>query len=258
MEQESVFRFKQFDVRNGGVGLKVGTDGVLLGALSNIGHLPAYDSCSNYSCKEVSGILDIGTGTGLIALMLAQRCNARIWAIDIDSDAASLAACNFAHSPWAERLCCLHCALRDFKDEYSINVTDGQKMKWDLIVSNPPYFENSLKCPKANRSIARHNDSLSYREIAEFAAENLSGHGRLSLILPSEQERDVVRHCASFGLYPERMVQIYTTAKKPAKRTVMEFCRIKCETQRETLTMMENGSYTPEFKSLVYNFYEPH
>lgn len=258
MEKESVFRFKQFAVRNGGVGLKVGTDGVLLGALSKIGHLQTHDSCNDNSCKEVSGILDIGTGTGLIALMLAQRSNARIWAIDIDPDAAVLAAYNFAHSPWAERLDCLHCALENFKAE-SISAAPGSpKMKWDLIVSNPPYFENSLKCPKANRSIARHNDSLSYREIAEFAAENLSGHGRLSLILPSEQERDVVRHCASFGLYPERMVQIHTTAKKPAKRTVMEFCRIRCETQRETLTMMENGSYTPEFKSLVYNFYEPH
>ena len=241
-----VFRFKRFEVRNELAAQKVGTDAVLLGAA-----LTLPDELQQH-------LLDIGTGTGVIALMVAQRLADRITspfkilAIDIDPAAASEATANFAASPWAPSLHAEALSLNDL--ERQLNSLDmaatmcerrecrladapgGQRPfpacpdethLFAAIFSNPPYFEASLKAPNARRSTARHTDTLSYREICAFAASHLTPDGILSLILPASEEQPLLRYAASFGLRPFRILRIRTTARKPASRIIAEFRRTK-------------------------------
>lgn len=214
--------------------LKIGTDAIVLGSAMTI--LPSDSS-----------VLDIGTGTGVIALMAAQRCpNAAIEAIDIDADSAAEAAGNFAASPWPSRLCARHTALREY-------TPSG---RFDLIFSNPPYFESSLKNPDGRSATARHTDSLSYREICAFASENLNDEGRLSLILPVESERTLLRLAAGFGLYPFRLLRVQTTPKKQASRLVAEFSKKRQALQEQSLVLMDSdGSRSAEFSNLTKDFY---
>ena len=160
------FQFKKFTIRHDKCAMKVGTDAVLLGAWADI-----------TACKN---ILDIGTGTGIIALMLAQRCFANIDAIDIDTDAYSQAKENVAASPFAERINVIHASCSEYTGSCA-------REKYDLIVSNPPYFINSLKCPDNKRSVARHTDSLSLFELIDDSCSLLSLSGRIALVLPYEQ-----------------------------------------------------------------------
>lgn len=250
---ESIFHFKRFSIRNEKSGLKVGTDGVLLGA------------CTSLECLDCQSetqrlrILDIGTGTGLIALMLAQRTDAmkeggmcssasHITGIDIDADSAAEAAQNFQASPWAERLESVCVPLQEFK------CPEGEK--FHLIASNPPFFENSLKAPDAQRSTARHTDSLSYREIVSFAASNMALGGTLAMILPSSEETALIRYAASFGLFPKRVLSIRTTAAKAPKRMIVELGNaVRVPAVRQELVLMEGGEYTAPFRELTRNFY---
>lgn len=236
--KESVFRFKRFNVRNERSALKVGTDGVLLGAAATI---PP-------GCKRV---LDIGTGTGLIALMIAQRTESmdavEITGIDIDEAASIEASENFAASGWSSRLKAENAALQEYGSDESES--------WDLIISNPPFFENSLKAPSEQRSNARHTDTLSYRDIIVFASIHLSAEGLLSMILPSDNRMQAVRYAASFGLKASRILEIRTTAGKEPKRVILEFQAQAKENEIGRLTMMSDGRYTEEFKTLTGDFY---
>lgn len=227
------FKFKQFDVRNEASALKVGTDAVLLGAAMTIR-------------TDDRRLLDIGTGTGVIALMAAQRHpSARIDAIDIDSASAEEAALNFAESPWAERLHAQHLSLSAFRPDAT----------FDLVFSNPPYFDESLRNPDPRESEARHTQSLSYRDICAFCAEQLSPEGRLALILPAETEKTLVRTAASFGLYLSRIVRIRTVERKPFKRIIAEFSRERTMPQECSLTLQKEGKRTQEYASLTEDFY---
>lgn len=238
------FRFKQFSVNNSASGLKVGTDGVLLGVLAGA------------SVKDPMRILDIGTGTGLVALMLAQRFpSADITGIDIDPDAAMEASENFAASPWAARLTAICCPLQEFNALDPKSPESAVPAKWDIIASNPPFFENSLKAPDAQRSTARHTDTLSYRDIVVFARENMAPGGTLAVILPSSEETAMQRYAASFGLYPQHITYVRTTSTKAPKRIVVQLGFERCVPAREELVMMDGGKYTPAFKELTGEFY---
>lgn len=229
----AVFRFKQFEVTNNRSAMKVNTDGVLLGAAMTIG-------------PEVRHMLDIGTGTGTIALMAAQRCSsAEIDAIDIDPPSAEEAAANFAASPWSGRLHAHLCPLSGFSPGCS----------YDLIFSNPPYYDNSLTNPDRRESEARHSLSLSYRDILVFAAEHLSEEGSLSMILPADCEKALLREAAGRGLYPFRIISIRTTPAKQTSRIIAEFGRSRLEIARESLVIQEKGRYTQEYISLTGPFY---
>lgn len=230
---ETVFRFRRFEVRNRDSALKVGTDAVLLGAAMTI--LPSDRTA-----------LDIGTGTGVIALMAAQRSEAcNIIGIDIDAASAEEASFNFSASPWKERLTSVCVPLSGFRT--------GQK--FDLIFSNPPYYDSSLKNPDPREAAARHSDSLSCRDILSFAAGRLSPEGRLSLILPSEGLRDLRRCAASFGLHPFRLLHIKTTATKQPRRVVAEFSAAAAVVEEQCLTMSEAGEKTEEYRRLTQDFY---
>ena len=177
------FQFKQFFVRHDRCAMKVGTDGVLLGCWSG------YDAAAAGSPTiphryHYARCLDIGTGSGLIALMLAQRFpDALIDAIDIDKAAVEQAAENFAASPWSDRLHAYCAKLQEW------SIVNSQL--YSLIVSNPPYFQNSLKNPDKGRQTARHTDTLSFSELIHHSTRLLSENGILALILPAEAESEV-------------------------------------------------------------------
>lgn len=260
----SVFHFKQFDVANERSSMKVNTDGVILGAAATL-------SASDRR------VLDAGTGTGTIALMLAQRYHSAgvpctssplatgagmptdsalaIVGIDIDAPSAAEAGVNFSISRWAGVLEARHCALRDYFPEEPL----------DLIVSNPPYYDDSLLPPEARRGIARHTGgaALSFADLADFSREHLRSAGRLSVILPADQERNVRRYAVSCGLYPFRILRIRTTPRKEVSRIVLEFGLLPCDTiDDSTLTIQDPASwpdnkngYTPEYLALTGDFY---
>lgn len=243
------FRFKQFTVRQDASALKVGTDAVLLGAAMTL--LPSDRT-----------LLDVGTGTGVIALMAAQRlavpsaplaCGSAITstglpdiiAIDIDGPSAAEAAANFAASPWSGMLSARHCSLQDFAPDAPL----------DVIFSNPPFYDESLRNPDAREAAARHTCSLSYRDLCAFAARHLAPDGRLSLILPAECEAALLRTAASFGLHPFRILRILTTAGKAPRRIVAGFSRGRAAFRDESLTLMSGASRTPEYSLLTAPFY---
>ena len=213
--------------------MKVNTDGVLLGAAMT---LP----------QDAPLMLDIGTGTGTIALMAAQRHpGATIHAIDIDEASAREAAENFGASPWADRLSASCTALADFRPG----------CKYGHIFSNPPYYDNSLMNPDAREGEARHSVSLSYREILAFAADNLQEQGTLSLILPADTEKMLLRVAGAWGLFPFRLLRIRTTPAKKPSRLIAEFSRTRVPVKEDILTIQESGTYTQEYKSLTSEFY---
>lgn len=240
----SEFRFKQFSVRNTDSALKVGTDAVLLGSLMIV-H------------PGERRLLDIGTGTGVVALMAAQRLagstisataedgvESRIIGIEIDGPSAEEARLNFEGSPWAGMLEARHCSLQDFR-------SPGE---FDLIFSNPPYFDESLRNPDRRESRARHTESLSYREVLAFAGEKLAPGGLVAMILPAESETAVRRCAAGFDLNLSRIVRIRTTQRKPPRRVVVEFSRLRGQIREEELTMQNQDGFTEEYRRIAGAF----
>ena len=255
-----VFRFKRFDVVNERSAMKVNTDGVLLGAAMSVS--PAHRL-----------FLDVGTGTGTIALMAAQRiddagaagadashpdgrCTAedrvcRVDAIDIDEVSVSEADANFSASAWKGILRACKASLEEFEESLDADV------RYDHIFSNPPYFDDSLKAPQERRSNARHTSTgLSYRELLEFASRRLSDDGHVSMVLPAETEVHLCRHARMCGLYLFRIVRVRTVPRKAPGRIIAEFCRARCmEPEDVLLTIQNEGKYTEEYLSLTHDFY---
>ena len=227
------FSFKQFTVRHDRCAMKVGTDGVLLGAWTDV--------------RQARSILDVGTGTGLIALMLAQRSpQARIVGIDIDEAAVGQANENMLASPWADRLTARCQDVRSLCPE----------VRYDTIVSNPPYFIDSLKCPDEQRTTARHTDTLDIRSLLESVSMLLSEQGRFSIILPAEQTDLLVQAAAEVGLYPTRYTAVITRPGLPPKRTLMELGRSSMTCQPDELVIeLERHVYSEDYIALTRDFY---
>ena len=231
------FTFKQFAICQDLCAMKVGTDGVLLGAWARVEH-----------CKR---ILDIGTGTGLIALMAAQRSHANILAIDLDADAVTQASENVTASPWKERIQVLQADARN--SEFKIQ---NSEFFFDAILCNPPFFENSLKCPDSARTMARHTDTLSFDELARSAARLLALDGELSVVIPYDRAHDMTVSCACNGLFATRQTIIVPVKGGKPKRILMAFTRQGAPHNIKTLCMQDTSrQYTPEYISLVEDFY---
>ena len=245
----SVFHFKRFSVVNERSAMKVNTDGVLLGAAMTI--LPTDRR-----------LLDVGTGTGTIALMAAQRVQGdipdqvrdevMIDAIDIDEPSATEAATNFSNSPWQAMLHAHNMSL----DRFAADV-ERAEVKYDLIFSNPPYFEDSMPAPDERKSTARHtSEGLSYRDIFEFAKDRLKEEGRVSLVLPSDQEAAVCRYARMCSLHLFRILRIRTVPRKAPSRVILEFSRLRKAIPEDTVMTIQNeGQYTQEYLSLTKDFY---
>ena len=235
------FSFKQFTIHQDRCAMKVGTDGVLLGILA-----PTIDS---------GRILDIGTGTGLVGIMLSQRCpQAMVTGVELDANAAKQAEENATSTGWNIKI--INKSIQDFSFQC--------EEKFDLIVSNPPYFINSLKAPEKNRNTARHTDELSYEELIESAEKLLSEEGKFSVIIPYSEEENFIGIANKRNLIAESSVRIIPKVGKEPKRSVITFCRCKnkinCNINVTELVIEkeERHCYSDEFKKLTADFYLKH
>lgn len=252
------FRFKHFTVWHDRCAMKVNTDGVLLATWC-----PLPQTINQSSFK----VLDIGTGSGLIALIIAQRlCEIQsqiftqqssitVDAIDIDTDAINQAADNFIRSPFSHIINIHQTPIQTF------NLTP-HSATYDLIISNPPYFQSSLKNPNVQRAVARHTDTLSYDELIIHSARLLKQNGKLALILPIEAEGEIISLAKNHHLYPTQITYVHTKPGKPAKRLLIVFNRLlQSQTTIHNITPhvfyieSENSSRSEEYRQLTDAFY---
>jgi tRNA1Val (adenine37-N6)-methyltransferase len=229
------FKFKQFTVRQDKTAMKVGIDSVLLGSWVSV----------NGSEKNV---LDIGTGTGLLALMTAQRIpEARITACEIDENACEQARENIASAGWNGRIDVVNIDIRMFALKAA---------KFDLIVSNPPYFERSLKPQDNKRNLARHNDSLPFRDLMDCVHRLLCDTGRFALIVPDEKAATIIELARNKKLFPARRLNIKPKETKPVNRVILELCRTTVQAPEEkSLTVRTENGYSDDYKSVTKDFY---
>lgn len=228
------FSFKHFTVYQDRSAFKVGTDGVLLGASADI--------------TGVRHILDIGSGTGLVSIMLAQRCDAEITAIEPDNESYIQACENVSRCPWNTRIKVENADLQNF---------DPGLNKFDLIVSNPPYFTGSLKSPDIRKSAARHNDSLASEEILDGVLRLLEEDGRLMLILPYVEGSIFIADAARYGMYCNNILKIKPLPTSEIRRLILTFSRSRQKPVEKFLTI-EHGKrheFTEEYISLMKDFY---
>ena len=231
--RETSFRFKQFELRNENSGMKVGTDGVLLGA-----YVPVPDD---------GQILDVGTGTGLIALMMAQRCRANIVGVEIDPVAADEAKTNAANSPWSNRITILN---EDF-----VKYAQNTNLRFELIVSNPPYFTNGIQAVDS-RGEARHVGNLNYESLISLSAKLLADDGELCMISPCEAVDDICFNATLAGLSIAECIDVVTRAGRAPIRCISRLSKVKGPQKSVTITIHNSdGSYTDEYINLTKSFY---
>lgn len=229
------FEFKQFNIQQDKCAMKVGTDGVLLGAWV------AIESCNT--------ILDVGTGTGLIALMLAQRSNAKIDAIDIDREAITQASGNILSSVFANQIQVYHTPFEEFvmRAEHT----------YDLIVSNPPYFVKSLKSPDIKKNLARHTDTLPLSLLLSKSKSLLTPNGRIAVILPFQRQKELLEIVMENNLYIIRKTEVIPTPNALPKRLLVELSvNVPTSCVSDSLVIEENRhQYSTDYIKLTKDFY---
>lgn len=230
------FNFKQFAIEDSECAMKVGTDSVLLGSWLNL--------------SNSERILDIGTGCGILALMAAQESTASIIALELDINAFYQADENVRNSPWSNRIACINSSIQD----YSISAT---KESFDHIITNPPYFSNSLKSPVDGRNKARHNDDLPFDVLVQSVNVLLMQDGKFSIVLPHEVAPSFVNLCNSNGFNISRQLNIRPRVGKDTNRVLLEFIIGECfDKQIDELSIRdEHGHYTDAYKSLTKKYY---
>ena len=230
------FTFKHFSVNQDRCAMKIGTDGVLLGAWTPLINNPF-------------NVLDIGAGTGILSLMLAQRSNAeQIDAIEIDENAYEQCVENFEASPWGDKLFCFHAGLDEFVDE--------PEDEYDLIISNPPFYTDDYKSDNASRDLARFEDALPFEELIEAAALLLSDNGIFSVIIPFKEEERFISLCKELDLFPLKMTRVKGTPTSEIKRSLLAFCRMEQTPLIDELVIeISRHNYTPEYIKLTKEFY---
>lgn len=229
----SIFRFKQFEVDQSGCAMKINTDGVLLGAIA--------------THSDAEYILDIGTGTGVIALMLAQRFpEAQVDAVEIDALSAAAAGRNGAKSPFAARVQVVHQAIEEYE---SLQL-------YDLIVSNPPYFVNDLKNPELRKGIARHTDAQFFEQLMARVDKLLRPLGAFWFILPVKQAESTIEIAANYGLKPALIIHLHSDESKPEFRQMVCLDRSGADLLEQRLYIYKaQGEYTANYKELLKDFF---
>ena len=211
-----MFRFKKFSIEQDLCAMKVGTDGVLLGAWASI----------PLSVTPHPTVLDVGTGTGLVALMMAQRYpESSVTGIDIDDGAVCQAARNVSSSPFADRISIIKKAVQEYEGAF------------DAVVSNPPFFDKSLKTPNALRNMARHTDTLSYGELMQSAHRLLKDDGELSVVVPFDYRKRMEDEATFMGFFPSRILAVRTTPNQSARRYLLAFRKHSCKRSFEIMTI---------------------
>lgn len=232
-----MFSFKQFSVEQDRCAMKVGTDSVLLGAWCPIDNKP-------------KTILDVGAGTGILSLMMAQRTNAdQIDAVEIDEDAYEQCVANYENSPWSDRLFCYHAAL----DE----LVEDPEDEYDIIISNPPFYSEDFKTESTQRDLARFQDALPFEELIEAADLLLSENGIFTVVIPYKEEESFIDLCAEFELYPVKVTRVKGSHKTPIVRSLMAFKRYELSvlTADELVVEINRHEYTDEYINLTKDFY---
>lgn len=230
------FRFKQFTIIQEKSAMKVGTDGVLLGAWAN--------------CDSAKNILDIGTGTGLIALMIAQRAkNAQINAVEIDKSAYAEAEFNIQNSPWKNSVSAFNTSFQIF--------SESSNQKYDLIVSNPPFFTKSKKADNDSRTSARHDDTLSVTDLFTGVNTLLTENGEFSVIIPSDSHDKFIKEAENVNMFCIKKLWIKPTPNLSPKRVLLAFSRIKNKCNKSTMIVELNGrhKYSDDYIKLTKDFY---
>ncbi len=230
------FQFKQFTIEQDRCAMKIGTDGILLGAWVEL--------------KDPFSILDVGAGTGIIALMMAQRSNAElIDAIEIDDEAYEQCVDNFENSSWGDRLFCYHASLDEFAEEMD-------EEKYDLIISNPPFFSENYKSGNDARDMARFADALPFEDLIEYTSTLLSDLGELAVIIPFAEEKQFLEIAREANLFPNRITRVRGTIETPIKRSLMQFSFSEGKVQESDLIIeISRHLYTAEYIELVKDFY---
>ncbi|NDP28174.1 MAG: methyltransferase [Flavobacterium sp.] len=232
-----MFQFKQFSIKQDRCAMKIGTDGVLLGAWTPIENNPF-------------SILDIGTGTGIIALMLAQRsAAAQIDALEIDENAYEQATDNFENSPWNDRLFCFHAGLDEFVEE--------PEDEYDIIVSNPPFYSEDYKTNDDQRDLARFQDAMPFEDLIEAAALLLSENGIFSVIIPFKEESTFLALAEEYQLFPIKITRVKGTPTSETKRSLLAFSRSERANFSLDELIIETARhiYTAEYIALTTDFY---
>jgi tRNA1Val (adenine37-N6)-methyltransferase len=227
------FSFKEFTICQDKAAFKVGTDGVLLGAVAGL--------------DGVNSILDVGSGTGLIAIMLAQRCDAEITAIEPDHDSFIQCVENVSRCRWKDRIRVENLALQDF----------NSSKPFDLIIANPPYFSESLRNPDLRKSAARHDDSLPRDALLKGACRLMSGKGRLQVIMPYVEGNLLIAEAAEFGLFCSHILNIRPLPASEIRRLIITLGRERIPAKQKFLTI-EHGKrheFTNDYKELTKDFY---
>lgn len=230
------FKFKQFTVKQDRCAMKIGTDGVLLGAWTSVKRNPF-------------SVLDIGSGTGILSLMIAQRSFAeQIEAIEIDDNAYEQCSENFENSPWNDRLFCYHASLLEFVEE----VEDA----FDLIICNPPFYSEDYKTENKSRDLARFNDAMPFKHIIYAVAHLLAEDGLFSIVIPKKEEDDFVALANTIGLFPQRILHVRGNPDAEVKRSLIEFSYTEKEVEISELIIETNRhNYTEDYINLTKDFY---
>jgi len=230
------FNFKKFSINQDNCAMKIGTDAVLLGAWASV---------ENY----LNSILDIGSGTGIIALMLAQRSQAKtIDAIEIDTAAYEQCVENFENSPWSDCLFCYHASLQEFTEEI--------EEKYDLIVSNPPFYSADYKSENLQRDLARFSDAMPFEHLLESVSKLLSKHGVFSVIIPFNEEAEFITLASKVNLFPLRILHVKGNPSSEIKRSLIAFSFNKMDIKMEDLIIeTSRHQYTEEYIKLTKDFY---
>jgi len=228
------FSFKQFTIYQDKCAFKVGTDGVLLGAYADV--------------TGTTNVLDVGTGSGLIALMIAQRCDAVIIAIEPDEESFNQACSNFLNSSWNNRIKSFNIDVQSYQPD---------NLKFDLIVSNPPYFTGSLKNPDPRKSASRHNDSLSTFEMLGAVSRLLNEEGKFQVIMPYAEGNILIAEAYEHGLFCNCILRIKPLPASEVRRLILTFSRHRIKVTEKFLTI-EHGlrhDFTEEYMNLTREFY---
>ena len=230
------FKFKEFTIQQDRCAMKVGTDAVLLGAWTPVDHHPF-------------SILDIGSGTGIISLMLAQRSHAEIIdAVEIDENAYEQCVENFEHSTWNDRLFCYHASLEEFTEEI--------EEKYDLIASNPPFYSTDYKSENLQRDLARFSDALPFDHLLEGVSKLLSKDGIFTVILPFKEEEVFINIAIRFNLLPKTILHVKGTPSSEIKRSLISFSFYKYNVEIDELIIeWERHNYTEDYINLTKDFY---
>lgn len=232
-----MFAFKKFSVNQDKTAMKIGTDGVLLGAWCPINNRP-------------NSILDIGTGTGIIALILAQRTEAQqIDALEIEENAYEQAVDNFENSPWSDRLFCFHAGLDEFVDD--------PEDEYDLIVSNPPFYVEDYKTNDTHRDLARFQDAMPFEDLVAAVDLLLSENGIFAVIIPFKEEERFMDLCAKMELFPIKITRVKGAHNTPIVRSLMAFKRFELTTltSDELVIEINRHEYTDAYIELTKDFY---